>query len=120
MSKKDLFEIGATQSSSAFDAHNEFIHKMTRKGYTIQSQKETEEKGLDMELIARQVETILSPPISALPFLKLQAKEIFGNYSFREESFSPYPHPKFELTAYKRGGELHEKDDPWDLMDLNL
>lgn len=120
MSKKDLFEIGATQSSSQFDAHNAFIDKMIRNGYTIEHQEKKEEEGLDGELVARTKETVLKPPMSSLPYIKLEAREVFGNYNYTDETFLEFDAPKFELLAYRRGAELHQMQDPWDRMDVQL
>ena len=119
MSKKDLFEIGATQLSVKKDNHKVFIQKLERGGYTIKSQEENEEKGLDNELVSRTLETTLNPPMSSLPYIRLEAKEVFGYYNYEEELFEPLTNPKFELTAYKKGAELHNFNDSWDKFDLD-
>lgn len=119
MSKKDLFEIAATQSSAKKDNHKVLIQKLERSGYTIESQTENEEKGVDQELISRTLETTLKPPTSSLPFIKLEGKEIFGHYNYEEQVFQPLDIPKFEMKAYKKGAELHNFNDPWDKFDLS-
>ena len=119
MSKKDLFEIGATQSSAKTDNHKVFIEKLERNGYTIQSQEKDEEIGINNELIARTLETIMSPPTISLPFIKLEAKEVFGYYDYEEQVFEPLENPKFEFSAYNKGAKLHNSNDPWDKFDLS-
>jgi len=119
MSKKDLFEIEATQSSAKTDAHKVFIQKLERSGYTIKSQDENEEEGLNNELISRTLETVMSPPTISFPFIKLEAKEIFGHYDYEEQVFQPLDIPKFELSAYRKGAKLHDVNAPWDKFDLD-
>jgi len=119
MSKKDFSEIGATKSSAKKDAHQVLIQKLEQGGYTIQSQDESEETGLDNELVSVTLETILKPPTTSLPFIKLKAKEIFGHYHTGDEVFEPFDNPKFELSAFKKGAGLHDRNDQWDPFDLN-
>ncbi len=119
MAKKSFVEIGATRSSAKKDAHQVLIQKLESGGYTIKSQDENEEMGLDNELISLTLETILNPPNTSLPFIKLKAKEIFGHYDENEEVFEQLESPKFELSAYKKGAGLHDRNDTWDKFDLN-
>lgn len=119
MSKKDLFEIGATQSSAKTDNHKIFIQKLERNGYMIKSQDKDEEIGIDNELISRTLETVMTPPTISLPFIKLEAKEIFGYYDYEEQIFESLNTPKFEFSAYKKGAKLHNSNDPWDKFDLS-
>jgi hypothetical protein len=119
MPKKDLFEIGATQSSAKKDNHKVFIQKLERNGYTIKSQDKNEEKGIDHELISRTLETVMAPPNISLPFIKLEAKEIFGYYDYEEQLFEVLDIPKFEFSAYNKGAKLHNFNDPWDKFDLD-
>ena len=119
MSKKDFLEIGATQNSARTDDHKIFIQKLERNGYTIKSQDEYEETGIDNELITRTLETVMTPPTISLPFVKLEAKEIFGHYDYEEQLFEPLSIPKFEFNAYKKGAKLNNSNDPWDKFDLS-
>lgn len=119
MSKKDYSEIGATKSSARKDDHEIFIQRLERGGYTIKSQDENEETGLDQELVSRSLETIMSPPQASLPFIKLEAKEVFGYYNYEEQLFEKLDSPKFEFSAYKKGAELHNAHDNWDKFDLS-
>jgi len=119
MSKQDLFEIGATQSSAKKDDHKVFIQRLENGGYTIQSQNTNEERSVDDELISSTLETIMNPPMTSLPFIKLEAKEIFGYYDYEEQLFEPLDTPKFELSAYKKGAELHNSNEEWDKFDLS-
>jgi len=119
MSKKDLFEIGATQSSAKKNEHKVFIQRLEKNGYTIQSQDENEEKGLNNELISSTLETTLKPPMISLPFIKLEAKEVFGYYDYEQQLFEPLDNPKFQFSAYKKGAKLHNFNDPWDKFDLS-
>ena len=118
MSKRDLFEIGATQSSAKKDAHRVFIEKLEQNGYKIQSQDTSEER-IDDELIASTLETVMAPPMTSLPFIKLEAKEVFGHYDDEEQTFELLESPKFEMRAYKKGAELHNFNDQWDKFDLS-
>ena len=119
MSKKDFLEIGATQNSARTDEHKKFIQKLEQNGYTIKSQDEDEERGIDNELITRTLETIMTPPTISLPFIKLEAKEVFGYYDYEEQLFEPLDNPKFEFSAYNKGAKLHNSNDPWDKFDLS-
>jgi len=119
MSKKDFFEIGATQSSARTDAHKIFIEKLERAGYTIKSQDKNEEKGVNHELVSRTLETVMSPPNISLPFVKLEAKEIFGHYNYEEQLFEPLAIPKFKFSAYRKGATLNDVNDSWDPFDLD-
>ena len=119
MSKKSFLEIGATQNSARTDDHKVFIQKLERNGYTIKSQDENEEIGINDELITRTLETIMTPPTISLPFIKLEAKEIFGHYDYEEQLFEPLDSPKFEFSAYNKGAKLHNSNDPWDKFDLS-
>ena len=119
MSKKDFFEIESTQSSARTDSHKVFIQRLERGGYTIKSQDKNEEKGVDHELISRTLETVMSPPTISLPFIKLEAKEIFGHYNYEEQLFEPLDIPKFEFSAYKKGAKLTDFNDQWDKFDLS-
>jgi len=118
MSKKDFVEIGATRSSAKKDAHQALIQKLETGGYTIESQDENEETGVENELISLTLETTLKPPTTSLPFIKLKAKEIFGHYDEEEQVFELLESPKFELSAYKKGAGLHDRNDQWDKFDL--
>jgi hypothetical protein len=118
MSKKDFLEIGATRTSAKTDDHKIFIQKLERNGYTIKSQDENEEIGIEDELIARTLETVMTPPTISLPFIKLEAKEVFGYYDYEEQLFEALESPKFEFSAYKKGAKLHNSNDPWDKFDL--
>ncbi len=119
MSQKDFFEIGATQSSAKKDNHKMFIQKLESNGYTIKSQDKNEETGVNNELIARTLETVMSPPNISLPFIKLEAKETFGYHDYEEQLFEPLDVPKFEFSAYNKGAKLHNFNDPWDKFDLS-
>lgn len=119
MSKKDFLEIGATKTSARTDDHKIFIQKLEKNGYTIQSQDEQEEIGIENELISRTLETIMNPPSISLPFIKLEAKEIFGNYDYEEQVFEALHTPKFAFNAYKKGAKLNNANDPWDKFDLS-
>jgi len=119
MSKKDFFEIGATQSSAKKDNHKVFIQKLESNGYMIKSQDKNEETGIDDELISRTLETVMTPPTTSLPFIKLEAKEIFGYYDYEEQLFEQLDTPKFEFNAYNKGAKLHNSNDPWDKFDLS-
>ena len=55
---------------------------------------------------------------TSLPFIKLKAKEIFGHYDEEEQVFELLESPKFELSAYKKGAGLHDRNDQWDKFDL--
>jgi len=118
MSKQDFFEIGATQSSARTDDHKVFIEKLERAGYTIKSQDENEETGVNNELVSRTLETVMNPPTISLPFIKLEAKEIFGYYNYEEQLFEALDSPKFEFSAYKKGATLNDVNDSWDKFDL--
>ncbi len=119
MSKKDFLEVGTTQNSARTDNHKIFIQKLERNGYTIKHQDEHEETGLENELITRTLETVMSPPTISLPFIKLEAKEIFGHYNYEEQLFDPLNTPKFEFKAYKKGAKLNNSNDSWDMFDLS-
>ncbi len=119
MSKQDFFEIEATQSSARTDDHKVFIEKLERAGYTIKSQDKNEEKGINHELVTRTLETVMSPPTISLPFIKLEAKEIFGHYDYEEQLFEALDIPKFEFSAYKKGATLNDVNDSWDKFDLD-
>jgi uncharacterized lipoprotein YajG len=118
MSKKDLFEIADTQSSAQFEAHKAMIKKMQSNGYKISYHDKREEHGLDQELLAKVEETILDPPISSLPIIKFEARQVFGHYNFNDAVFKPLDTPKFELKSYKKGAELHQRNDPWDKFEM--
>ena len=118
MAKKDLFEIAATVSSAKVDAHRDFLDKLQRNGYVIEKQETLEEKGVEHELISSTLQTILKPPRTSFPYVKLEAKQTFGFYDYEEQIFTPLEIPKFDLQAYKKGAELHNFNDRWDKFDL--
>lgn len=118
MQKRDLFEIAETQSSAKKDAYKALIDRLVRNKYTISHQESREERGLDQELFAQVEETIFQPPMSQLPIMKLEAREVFGYYNFETEVFTELTTPKFELKAFKKGAELHHRNDPWDAVEL--
>ncbi|MBT3349331.1 hypothetical protein HN954_01635 [bacterium] len=119
MSKKDYLEIEATQNSARKDSHKVFIQKLERNGYTIKSQDENEETGINNELVTRTLETVMTPPTTSLPFIKLEATEVFGYYDYEEQVFEPLTSPKFEFSAYNKGAKLHNSNDSWDKFDLS-
>ena len=61
----------------------------------------------------------MAPPTISLPFIKMEAKEIFGKYDYEEQLFEPLKVPKFAFNAYKKGSRLDNSNDPWDKFDLS-
>ena len=118
MSKKDLFEIADTQSSAKKDDYKALIDRLLRNKYTISHQESRDERGLDQELLVNVEETVFNPPMSQLPIMRLEAREVFGYYNFDTEVFTKLNTPKFELKAFKKGAELHHRNDPWDQVEL--
>lgn len=120
MSKKDLFEIADTVSSMQFDAHREMLKKLQSKGFVLDHQETKEELGLDGECVANVLESTFHPPISSLPFVRFEAREIFGQYNYTDETFNMFDVPKFEVKAFRRGAELHQRNDPWEVFDFEI
>lgn len=118
MSKRSFEEIGETKSSAQYDAYKELLKKLIQNGYTVVDEHIHEDRGLDQELLATTTETFLDPPLSSLPMIRCEAKEIQGTYDFEKNIFTPLPVPKFELHTYKKGSEIHERNEPWDKIDL--
>ena len=110
-------EVGGTQSSAKMAEHRKTIQRFIDKGYEIESQEPEEEEGLGNELITKTLVTVLKPPMSQMPYIKFEAKEIFGHYNYEDQVFDEYEFPKFDLKTYKRGAGLNNFNDPWDIFD---
>ncbi len=111
-------EIGDTRSSARKDEHDRLIDKFLDQGYEIESEETEKEEGTDHEKVSNTVITVLAPPRAELPFVKFEAKEIFGKYDFMEETYEPYDFPIMKIRTFTKGSDLKSHGDPWDQFDI--
>lgn len=117
--EKDMQEIFRDSSSQKMDKHHELIRKFLENGYEIESQDDFEQMGADNEMISTAVHTILKPKENfALPLIKFEATERFGDYFDDNEEFFPFDEARFELKTFKKGSDVKSFRDPWKPFDL--
>ncbi|MBD3328646.1 hypothetical protein GF340_05085 [Candidatus Peregrinibacteria bacterium] len=111
-------EIGDTKSSAQMDEHKKTLQKFIDQGYKVESQEEKDEKGLGGELVWQGLVTVLVPPSSQMPQIKMDAREVFGHYNYQDEAFVEYDNPRFEVKAYTKGNSLSDFNEDWAPFDI--
>lgn len=112
-------ETSDTQKSTRSHAHQNLISRFLKNWYKIESQEEEEELWFHWEIISNTLVTVLIPGNSSLPEIKLNWKEIYWKYDFKNWVFTKWDEVKHELKVFKKNKDLKSNFWSWEAFDIS-